>query len=546
MQIVRHAQDRCLSDSTYKCGAASNKSSPYVQLHEPALTIMVLKSQLLLLLPSPVISAVITPTASKCAASALPTPTVFGALVLALDAVESTLESTTIGFCNVTITYTHPGQDDLIKVWLGLPGTWNGRFQGVGGGGWVTGQPSEMVPAISRGYAAVSTDGGHDSLGQTTDSWALNSPGNVDLYALQNFASVALNDMTELGKQLTEAYYGQPISKSYWSGCSTGGRQGLMLAQRYPEAYDGILAQAPAINWGEFIPAMFWPQWIMQQIGYFPSQCELDAITAAATSACDELDGLKDDVIGLTGLCDYDPSTVVGQEYACGNVTGTISKEAAEIARTTWKGATNAEGKLQWPGIAPGSPLSGIAGTTCDSSGNCTGAPFLITTDWHRLFIQKNAEFDPYNYTQAQWDAAFRASVQQYTSIIGTGDPDLSEFKSSGGKMITWHGMADQLIPFNGTVHYYSRVLGLDANATDFYRFYSAPGVDHCRGGLGAAPTDPLAALVSWVEGGEAPQTLAANRTVNGTSWKQELCLYPLSSIYKGGDPAVASSYSCE
>ncbi|KAF2629038.1 tannase and feruloyl esterase [Macroventuria anomochaeta] len=508
---------------------------------------MVLKSQLLLLLPSPVLSALIAPTASNCTASALLTPSIPGASILIVDAYESTLESTAISFCNVTLTYTHPGQNDLVKVWLGLPSTWNGRFEGVGGGGWVTGFPSEMVPAISQGYAAVSTDGGHDALSQATDSWALLSPGNVNLYALQNFASVALNDMTVLGKQLTEAYYGKAITKSYWSGCSTGGRQGLMMAQRYPDAYDGILAQAPGVSWAEFIPTMFWPQWIMHEIGYFPPQCELDTITAAATSACDELDGLKDDVIGLTGLCTFDPSTVVGQPYACSNVTGTISKEAAEIAKLTWTGATNAVGKLQWPGIAPGSPFSGIAGTTCDSSGgNCTGLPFAITTEWHRLFIQKNPGFDPYNYTQTGWDAAFHASIQEYTSIIGTSDPDLSEFKSSGGKMITWHGMADQLIPFNGTVSYYEHVLSLDANATDFYRFYSAPGVEHCRGGAGAAPTDPLAALVSWVEDDEVPQTLAASRTVNGTIWKQELCLYPLSSIYKGGDPAVASSYQCE
>jgi hypothetical protein len=291
---------------------------------------------------------------------------------------------------------------------------------------------------------------------------------------------------------------------------------------------------------------MFWPQWIMQRIGYYPSQCELDAITAAATSACDELDGLKDNVIGLIGLCDFDPGTVVGQQYACGNVTGMISKEAAYITKTTWEGAMDARGQLQWPGVAPGAPLSGIANTTCDARGNCTGAPFTISTDWHRLFIQKDASSNPYNYTQAGWDAAFHASVQQYTSIIGTADPDLSAFKKSGGRMITWHGMADQLIPFNGTAHYYSRVLSHDANATDFYRFYSAPGVGHCRGGAGAAPTDPLAQLVSWVEDGGAPQTLTANRTVKGMSWEQELCQYPLSSIYKGGDPAVSSSYTCE
>jgi hypothetical protein len=218
---------------------------------------MMLKSQVLLLLPTAAISAAIDPVASKCAAGALPTPSVLGASILSFNAVESTLQSTSTGFCNVTLTYTHPGQNDLIKVWVGLPSTWNGRFQGVGGGGWTTGFPSNMVQAILQGYAAVSTDGGHDGVGQTlADSWALNSPGNVDLYALQNFASVALNDMTVLGKQLTEAYYGKPISKSYWVGCSTGGRQGLMLAQRYPDAYDGILAQAPAVNWAGNSPSI--------------------------------------------------------------------------------------------------------------------------------------------------------------------------------------------------------------------------------------------------------------------------------------------------
>ncbi|KAF1361433.1 tannase and feruloyl esterase [Lizonia empirigonia] len=476
---------------------------------------MVLKSQLLLLLPSQVLSAAGAPTASNCAASALPTP-------------SATIESTSISFCNVTLTYTHPGQNDLIKVWLGLPSAWNGRFQGVGGGGWVTGFPSEMVPAISQGYAAVSTNGGHDGLGQSTDSWALLSPGKVDLNALQNFASVALNDMTVLGKQLTEVYYSKAISKSYWSGCSTGGRQGLMMAQRYPDAYDGILAQAPGINWAEFIPAMFWPQWIMHQMGYFPPQCELDAITAAAVSTCDEYDGLQDGVIGLPGLCDFDPALL--------------------LATPTWTGATDEQGELQWPGIPRGAPLSGIVGTTCDASGNCTGVPFAVKTDWHRLFIEKDPELDPYNYTQAKWDAAFHASVQQYTSIIGTNDPDLSSFKNAGGKMITWHGMADQLIPFNGTVNYYNRVTNvtnLDPNATDFYRIFLAPGVDHCSGGSGAAPSDPLAALVSWVEHNDAPQTLAATRSVNGTSWMQDLCLYPLTWTYKGGDAADAKSYSC-
>lgn len=505
---------------------------------------MIFKSLLLLSLPAAILAAI---TTSRCQASALLTPNLFGASVLTIDAVDSTLPSTGTEFCNITLTYTHPGQNDIIKVWLGLPYTWNGRFLGIGGGAYVTGLLAEMPRPISRGYAAVATDGGHDGQGQTVDKWALLSPGNVDLYALQNFAHVALNDMTVLGKQLTEAFYEKAITKSYWSGCSTGGRQGVMMAQRYPDAYDGILAAAPATNWGKVVPSMFWPQWVMKDIGYFPPQCELDAITAAAISACDELDGLKDNIIGLTGLCTFDPSTVVGKPFHCGNITGAISKAAATIAKAAWEGPVSAKGEPQWPGINIGAPLVKLAGTKCDSNGkNCTGAPFAPSTDWLKNFVQRDSAFDPYSYTHEQWDAAFHASVQRYDSIIGTSDPDLSEFKDAGGKMITWQGMFDERVAFNSTVKYYESVLALDANATDFYRFYAAPGVEHCKEGVGAQPEDPLAELVNWVEGGVVPETLAANRTVDGEVWEQDLCLYPLSSIYKGGDPALAASYRCE
>lgn len=485
---------------------------------------------------------------NRCTDS-LPTPNLFGGSVLSIDAVQvnsSTDSSLNIDFCNISINYTHPGQNDIIHVSLWLPDTWNGRFQGVGGGGWSTDADVEdMVSAVSQGYAAVTTDGGHTAT-KNTSSWALLSPGNVNLYLLQDFASVSLNDMTVIGKQLTEAYYGKKISKSYWNGCSTGGRQGLMMAQRYPDAYDGILAEAPAINWAKFIPAESWPQRVMHDMEYFPSQCEFSAITTAAVEACDELDGLRDGVIGMIGLCDFDASSVVGQAYACGSLTGQITREAAAIVQSIWSGAHDADGRFQWYGLARGAVLNGLANTTCSSDGNCTGVPFAISEDWHKIFLKRDLAFDPYSMTQAEWDAAFHASINQYTSIIGTSDPDLIRFKKAGGKMITWHGMADQLIFYNGTVDYYERVLEVDPGAKEYYRFYAAPGVGHCRGGVGAIPTDPLAQLVRWVEEGEVPETLVANRTVGGRRWEQGLCAYPLSSKYAGGDPAVASSFRCE
>ncbi|KAH7089730.1 Tannase/feruloyl esterase [Paraphoma chrysanthemicola] len=487
--------------------------------------------------------------AYSCDANTLPTLELFGASILSINAVQvsnSPLSNPPTSFCNVTITYTHPGQNDTINTGIWLPNEWNGRFQGVGGGGWVAGLiPQQVILAVAKGYAAVSTDGGHDATA-TTASWGLVSPGNINWYQLQDFSATALNDMTVLGKQVTEAYYGKSITKSYWNGCSQGGRQGLMMAQRYPDAYDGILAIAPAINWAEFIPTMFWPQRVMKEAGYFPSQCELNALIAANVAACDELDGLKDGVVGLFGQCAFDPKSVVGQPYSCSDGNGTITAQGAAIIQEIWSGAHFSDGKFQWYQITPQSPLNGVGNTTCSADGTCTGVPSIFPLDWHRVFLQQNASFDPYTYTDAEWDAAYRLSVNKFTSVIGTSDPDLTGFKQNNGKMITWHGTSDQLIPFNNTVEYYQRVLKLDPSAADYYRIFTAPGAWHCAGGLGPQPTDPLAQLVSWVEGGVAPATLKANRTVAGENWEQELCQWPLSSIYKGGDPKSASSFACE
>jgi hypothetical protein len=156
-----------------------------------------------------------------------------------------------------------------------------------------------MAPGVARGYAVASTDAGHTILGDPiavvarAGNWALASPGNVDWTLLQDFASVALDDMTHLGSAVAATFYGKKPKYSYWNGCSTGGRQGLMQAQRYPRNYHGILAAAPAINWASFVPSELWGQLLMAQEKYWPPPCELLAITKAAIEACDELDGVK-------------------------------------------------------------------------------------------------------------------------------------------------------------------------------------------------------------------------------------------------------------
>ncbi len=216
---------------------------------------------------------------ASCSAKAIAHPTLFGAKVLALSAHErrnysyAPLNITGLNFCNVNITYTHPGYNDSIhvQVWLPIKG-WNQRL-GTGGSGFVTGVFDQaLAPAVAQGYSAVSTDGGHELNVTSAAAWALISPGNVDWNLLQDFASTALADMTMLGKAVTKSYYGTAPKYSYWNGCSTGGRQGLMMAQRFPNAYDGILAGAPAINWPSFIVAEYWGQLIMNQLDVYVVQ----------------------------------------------------------------------------------------------------------------------------------------------------------------------------------------------------------------------------------------------------------------------------------
>jgi hypothetical protein len=186
---------------------------------------------------------------------------------------ENYYASTVTGLnaCEVIITYTHPGYNDTINtvVWLPSPETWTGRLLGAGGGGWSTGpQTNTTLPrAASEGFVAVATDGGH--IGQDI-SWSLSSPGNVNWVLLDDFSSVALDEAATLGKAVTHTYYGKAASYSYWNGCSQGGRQGYMMAQKYPEQYDGILATAPAIYWNELMMQLFWPQVVMNENGTSP------------------------------------------------------------------------------------------------------------------------------------------------------------------------------------------------------------------------------------------------------------------------------------
>jgi hypothetical protein len=437
-----------------------------------------------------------------------------------------------------------------IEVWLPAAG-WNGKFQGVGGGGYagIISYPA-LADALRAGYATASTDTGHAAADPMTaplnGTFGLGPDGQLNWRLIEDFASRSLHEMTVKGKALTQAFYGSAPKYAYWTGCSTGGRQGLMLAQRYPTDYNAILAGAPANNWSRFIPAEFWPQLVMLQAGDFVPQCKFDAVTAAAVAECDGLDGVEDGVIDDPRGCSFDPMSMVGTETPCGTITATD----AEVIRSIWQGARDTSGRFLWFGLEPGAPFNGLANTVTAPDGSTSGAPFPIATDWIRLFLLQTPEWDWRTATPEQFDQWFQHSVEQYTHVLGTDDPDLSDFRDAGGKLLLWHGWADQLIFPRQAIDYYERVeraMGGPQRTGEFARLFMAPGVAHCRGGPGPNEFDGLGPLVEWVEHGVAPDALVAAHRTNGVVDRtRPLCMYPMVARWTGqGSTDEAANFSC-
>lgn len=475
---------------------------------------------------------------------------------------ESQDPITGLDFCNITVAYTHPGWNDKIVVTTYLPtkNEWNGRLMANGGGGFITGGlsmvQSTMIPGLAGGYAVTTTDGGHTSTAADaapeTVSWALTSPGNVNWPLLVDFASVALHDLSTVGKAVVEAFYGQPADYSYFYGSSTGGRQGHMLAQRYPNDFDGLLAIHPAMDWTRFLWANIWPPFVMDKLNIYPRPCELNAFTDAAIASCDALDGVEDGIISRLDLCDFDPHDVVGKEFDCDGVTSAFTSGGATIARAAWDGPRSETGEFQWYGFAKSANISqpgiGAAVTECDEDGeNCNAIPFAISHTWAKYWVKKDPDFDMRRITHEVWDELFHASVNEYNSVIGTEDPDLSGLRKSGAKMINWHGVEDQAIPVNGSVHYYDRVLARDPDVQEYYRFFVAPGASHCLTcGLVPPVMKMMDIIVGWVEKGVAPDTLpVAGDNRDGVRLERDICMYPRVQHYVGGDMTKASSFKC-
>ena len=459
--------------------------------------------------------------------------------------------------CRVTAIVTHPPAGDRVRIWVALPiDKWNGRFQGMGGGGMSGGNEMSVRAPAAAGYAAGATDTGHEG---GSGSFALGSGHRHNWMLIRDNAYLGIHDMTVTAKALAQAFYGKPPKYSYWNGCSTGGRQGLSEAQRYPADYDGILAGAPAINFPKLHVAQLWGPVLMHAAGHAVPMCRFTAATDAAVKACDGNDGVTDGVISDPTRCTFDPGTLVGTVPAASAAPGAsapggtpggcgaFTQADAEIIRKIWEGPRRADGTPLWPGLPRGAAfaLSATAGTPP------APRPFGITLDWLRYFVTQDPAFDWTTITPAGYEQIWDQSYEQFNAVIGTDNPDLTAFRDRGGKMVLWHGWADQLIVAGGTLDYFTRVQhhqGGPAKAAQFVRLFMAPGVAHCGGGPGAAPAGHFDAVVKWVEQGTAPETLeGVKRDQSGAvMMSRPVCQYPLTARYKGrGSRDDAASFEC-
>lgn len=432
-----------------------------------------------------------------------------------------------------------------------LPETWNQRFYMVGGGGFA-GQLSlgPMNTGLEKGYATATTDTGHNAQKEPLGTFAERRPDNPNADRKKlDYAYLAVHNTAVLAKQFIQAYYGAAPKYSYWVGCSTGGRQGLMEAQRYPEDFDGYLIGAPVLKVShEGIRGI----WNARAVSDGPSAIASDKyplLAEAVYKKCDDIDGAHDGLIADPRKCNFDP---VQDLPKCAN------EEAGKDCFTTaqrqglkkvYDGVRNSKGALIYPGQPFGAEVAvnGRSGWMGSIGGD--GGMALAFGETTMRFLA----FEPQrgkNWTWRQFDFdADPPAMAPFSKVIDATNPDLSRLKKRGGKIIQYHGWADALVNPQMSVDYYESVLKkMGAKQTQaFYKLYMIPGMFHCAGGIGCDRADWFTPLVDWVEKGTAPNVISGARMQGSTAvMTRPHCPYPQVATYKGsGDVSKAENFSC-
>ncbi|PWU13945.1 MAG: tannase/feruloyl esterase family alpha/beta hydrolase [Verrucomicrobia bacterium] len=425
-----------------------------------------------------------------------------------------------------------------IRFELLLPDEWNGRFVMGGGGGFVGTVQNAARYTVNLGYATVGTDTGHQSAEGHMAGWALN-----DLEAKVNFGYLAVHRTAETAKALIRAYYTKEPERSYFIGCSRGGGQAMMEAQRFPQDFDGIVAGAPAFDWTGLASTMVS---IAKVLYPDPAHLETNVVTkealqklqAGVLDQCDAQDGLKDGVIQDPAAAHFELAKVPG-----------LTDEQRKAFESIYSGAHNGKG-LIYPGFAPAAecvPEQWIAWITGPApqllaKDHVPDLTFAFGTQIYKYLIFNDPDWDYSKYDFSNFDKDTRLGA----SFLNANNPDLGRLKARNGKLIIWHGWADPALPAQGTINYYRHVMERDTQAAAYCRLFMVPGCLHCGGGPGASEVDWLTAIVDWVEHGQAPDKLIASKKENGkVTMTRPVYPYPKVATYKGtGDVNSADSFS--
>ena len=461
-------------------------------------------------------------------------------------------------FCRVVAEAKPTADSDInLEVWLPVSG-WNGKLQGIGNGGFAGLIDYEQIgDAMSKGYAATATDTGHT--GSPVDAaWALGHPEKV-----VDFGHRGIHEMTRVAKEAVRAFYGKAPQRAYFAGCSDGGREALMEAQRYPADYDGILAGAPANNWTPLLSTAVWDtQALTMDPASFIPPAKISTIAAAVNAGCDELDGVKDGILNDPRQCKFDPATIeckAGEDTAkCLTATQVVT------LKKIYGGPHDSHGREAFPGYPPGAEEGeGGWGTWITGPAPLKSLMAFFGLGYFSNMVYEKSDWD---YKTFALEPGLTAAQEKTASALDAVDADLRPFKARGGKLILYHGWDDPAITSLNTVNYYQSVLTKMGarDADSFVRLYMVPGMQHCGGGPGPDSfgqvgnlnfDDPKhsvdAALEQWVEKGTAPGTIIASKyegeDKQHAKMTRPLCAYPQVAKYKGsGATSEATNFVCE
>jgi feruloyl esterase len=454
-------------------------------------------------------------------------------------------------FCRVAGRIQPSDDSDIeFEVWMPSEG-WNGKLQGVGNGGFAGSLSfSGMAQELRRGYAAATTDTGHNATATPGASWAVGHPQKVI-----DFGYRAIHETAVAAKWFIAAFYGEAPKYSYFNACSNGGRQALMEAQRYPADYDGIIAGAPANYWTHLLMGgADLARTVADNPASFIPPAKFPAIEAATLAACDAADGLKDGLISDPQKCHFDPATLL-----CKGEDSDRCLTAPQVAmmQKIYAGPRDGKGDSLYYGYSPGGEGGGggwVGWITGQAPEKSQGYGF--STQFFSRMVYEDAAWD---YRKFEPGRDGKAGDAKLAGVLNSTDPDLKKFKDRGGKLILYHGWSDAAIPPVNAIHYYESVVSKmgAAPSNEFVRLYMVPGMQHCGGGPGPntfwstnptargdAQHDMEAALENWVEGGPGPGPIVA---AHGTERTRPLCPYPQVAKWNGtGSIDDAANFSCK